>query len=59
MLTLQETRSMLTLQETRSIHESMNIPKIEFITFIYIQYYQSSINFQFSPNVADFPDILN
>ena len=26
----------LTLQETRSIHESMNIPKIEFITYIYI-----------------------
>ena len=27
---------MLTLQETRSIHDSMNIPKIEFITYIYI-----------------------
>ena len=26
----------LTLQETRSIHNSMNIPKIEFITYIYI-----------------------
>ena len=26
----------LTLQETRSIHDSMNIPKIEFITYIYI-----------------------
>ena len=50
---------MLTLQETRSIHDSMNIPKIEFITCIYILYYQSSINFQFSPNLAGFPDILN
>ena len=50
---------MLTLQETRSIHDSMNIPKMEFITYIYIQYYQSSINFQFSPNLAGFPDILN
>ena len=49
----------LTLQETRSIHESMNIPKIEFITYIYILYYQSSINFQFSPNMAGFRDILN
>ena len=29
----------------------MNIPKIEFITYIYILYYQSSINFQFSPNL--------
>ena len=49
-----------TLQETRSsIHDSMNIPKIEFITYIYILYYQSSINFQFSPNLAGFPDILN
>ena len=47
-----------TLQETRSIHDSMNIPKIEFITDIYILYYQSSINFQFSPNLAGFPDIL-
>ena len=26
----------LTLQETWSIHDSMNIPKIEFITYIYI-----------------------
>ena len=26
----------LTLQETRSIHDSMNIRKIEFITYIYI-----------------------
>ena len=37
----------------------MNFPKIEFITYIYILYYQSSINFQFSPNLAGFPDILN
>ena len=49
----------LTLQETWSIHDSMNIPKIEFITYIYILYYQSSINFQFSSNFAGFPDILN
>ena len=49
----------LTLQETRSVHDSMNIPKIEFITYIYILYYQSSINFQFTPNLAGFPDILN
>ena len=27
---------MLILQETRSIHDSMNIPKIEFIAYIYI-----------------------
>ena len=47
------------VQETRSIHDSMNLPKIEFITYIYILYYQSSINFQFSPNLAGFPDILN
>ena len=26
----------LTLQETRSIHDSMNIPKIEFIGYIHI-----------------------
>ena len=48
----------LTLQETRSIHDSMNLPKIEFITYIYILYYQSSINFQFSPNLAGYPDNL-
>ena len=47
------------VQETRIIHDSMNIPKIEFIAYIYILYYQSSINFQFSPNLAGFPDILN
>ena len=50
---------MFTLRETRSIHDSMNIPKIEFITYIYILYYQSSINFQFSLNLAGFQDILN
>ena len=49
----------LILQETWSIHDSMNIPKIEFITYIYILYYQSSINFQVSPNFAGFSDILN
>ena len=49
----------LTLQETQSIHDSMNITKIEFISDIYILYYQSSINFQSSPNLAGFPDILN
>ena len=27
---------MLTLQETQNIHDSMNIPKIEFIAYIYI-----------------------
>ena len=26
----------LTLQDTRSIHDSMNLPKIEFIAYIYI-----------------------
>ena len=50
---------MLTLQETRSIHDSMNLSKNEFITYIYILYYQLSINFQFSPNLVGFPDILN
>ena len=49
----------LTLQETRSIHDSMNIPKIEFITYIYILHYQSSMNFQCSSYLAGFPDILN
>ena len=41
------------------VHEIMNLPKIEFIAYIYILYYQSSINFQFSPDLAGFPDILN
>ena len=49
----------LTVQEIPSIHDSMNIPKIEFITYIYILYYQSTIKFKFSPNFAGFPDILN
>ena len=31
--------------KARSIHDSMNIPKIELSTYIYILYYQSSINF--------------
>ena len=48
---------MLTLQETWSIHDSMNIPKNELITYIYIFNYQSSINFQFSTNLAGFQDI--
>ena len=29
-------QSQWSLQETRSIHDSMNIPKIEFIAYIYI-----------------------
>ena len=33
---LLQSKRMLTLQETRSIHDSMNIPKIEFIAYIYI-----------------------
>ena len=49
----------LTLQDTQSIHDSMNLPKNEFIAYIYILYYQSSINFQFTPYLAGFPDILN
>ena len=50
---------MLALQETRSIHDFLNIPKNEFITYIYILNHQSSINFQFLPNLVGFPDILN
>ena len=30
----------LTLQETRSSHDSMNIPKIEFVFFIFTFYYK-------------------
>ena len=45
--------------ESWSIHDSMNISKIEFITYIYILYCQSIINFQFAPYLAGFPDILN
>ena len=30
--------ALLTLQETPSIYDSMNIPKIEFITYIYSLY---------------------
>ena len=29
-------QSKLTLQQTRSIHDSINIPKVEFIAYIYI-----------------------
>ena len=49
----------LTLQETHCAHDSVNRPKIECITYIYILYYQSSINFQFLPNLAGFPGTLN
>ena len=49
----------LTLQETQSIRDSMTFTKVEFSTYIYISYYQSSINFQFSSYLAGFPDILN
>ena len=34
--TFQKLGFMLTLQETLSIHDSMNIPKIELIAYIYI-----------------------
>ena len=49
----------LTLQETRIIHDFVNRPKIEFITYIYIIYYQSSISSQFSSDLDGFPNILN
>ena len=52
-------RTSLTWQETRYVHDAMNRPKMEFITYIYIFYYQSSIIFQISPNLAGFPDILD
>ena len=32
---------------------------MEFITYIYISYYQSSLIFQYLLNLAGFPDILN
>ena len=37
-LTLQDTqiRASITLQETQSVHDSMNLPKIEFIACNYI-----------------------
>ena len=38
------------------IHEHT---KIEFITYIYILYYQFIIKFYFLSNLAGFPDILN
>ena len=39
---------LLTLQETRSIHDSMNIPKNEFIAYIYILLYIYCIKFIFN-----------
>ena len=45
---------------TKQLRNEFNIWYVhEFITYIYILYYQSSINFQFLPNLAGFPDILN
>ena len=38
----------LTLQETRSIHDSMNIPKNEFIAYIYILLFIYYIKFIFN-----------
>ena len=32
-----------TLQETQSIHDSMNIPKIEFIAYIFISFFSLGI----------------
>ena len=32
-----DVRFHVNLQETRSIHDSMNLPKIEFIAYIYIE----------------------
>ena len=52
-------RASLTLHETLSVHDLMNRQKIEFITYIYILYCLSSINFQLSYNLAGFLDILN
>ena len=33
----------LTLQETRSIHDSMNLPQIEFIAYIYSLLYITNL----------------
>ena len=48
---------MLTLQETWSIHDSMNIPK-NWIYYLYLHFILS-VKYQFSPNLAGFPDIWN
>ena len=49
----------LAFQETGSIHYYMEKQKIEFITYIYILYYQPSVNLNFSRKLAGLPDILN
>ena len=41
------------------VHEIMNtLGLLQFITYIYILYYQSSTNFQCSPYWDGFPNIL-
>ena len=41
-----------------SVHEIMNRQNIEYITYIYILYYLSSVHFQVSYKLAGFLDIL-
>ena len=51
--------SLFTLRETGSVHDSMNRPKLNLLlTFTF--YFISQVSFfQFLPNLAGFPDILN
>ena len=45
---------MLTLQETQITHDSMNIPKIEFIAYIYILLYLYYIKIIFNLGIKTF-----
>ena len=48
----------LSLHETGIIHDSMNRPNIDFISYnICISYCQSNINFHFSPNLVGFTEV--
>ena len=52
---------LVSLNKANVLHQSMQPQNCNFNVYIYILYYQSSINFQYSPNlhVASFPDIFN
>ena len=54
---LQTSGFTLTLQETQSIHGFMNLPKVEFY-YLYLHFILS-VKYQFSPNLAGFPNIFN
>ena len=56
---LLQSKGTLTLQETRSIHDSMDRPKFEFITYAQVTHSRITSRFYYGLNLTDDPRKTN